>query len=339
MDFLKEFLENSTIHGLVYISSAPSKTSKLFWFLVVVAGFSASIYLINDSYEDWQASPIATSTSVQPIADLDFPTITVCPPKGSNTALNYDLIRLRNTSLTKTERQELINMIRELLITKPSSEFVALARAFKNNEDILELFKDNPHTTYPMPYFDALEKTFGYEVWSSQLNGSFHTPGFGEKYSCNDSLQNVHFVLLLPKVIAKDEILHLEIQVADLKGWEILYRKGPKYVLHNETELSWENAENFCLQSNGHLASVNNLLERKQIGAGYIRRGVRSDAQLSCTETRFQKCYQSGKNGSKHPMLSISMAYKVISCKKVERNTQNSKSLILQCKFGSRAQK
>ena len=47
-----------------------------------------------------------------------------------------------------------------------------------------------------------------------------------------------------------------------------------------------------------------------------LRRGVRSDAQLSSTETQFQKCSQSGKNGSKHPMLSISMACNVISCKK-----------------------
>ena len=56
-----------------------------------------------------------------------------------------------------------------------------------------------------------------------------------------------------------------------------------------------------------------------------LRRGVRSDAQLSCRETRFQKCSQSGKNGSEHPMLSISMAFNVISCKKVERNTQKLK--------------
>ena len=40
---------------------------------------------------------------------------------------------------------------------------------------------------------------------------------------------------------------------------------------------------------------------------------------------RFQKCSQSGKNGSNHPMLSISMAFNVISCKKVERNTQKLK--------------
>ena len=36
----------------------------------------------------------------------------------------------------------------------------------------------------------------------------------------------------------------------------------------------------------------------------HLGRGVRSDAQLRPTETRFQKCSQSGKNGSKHPMLS-----------------------------------
>ena len=36
-------------------------------------------------------------------------------------------------------------------------------------------------------------------------------------------------------------------------------------------------------------------------------------------------CSQSCKNGSKHPMLSISMAYNVISCKQIERNTQKIK--------------
>ena len=48
----------------------------------------------------------------------------------------------------------------------------------------------------------------------------------------------------------------------------------------------------------------------------FIRQGVRSGVQLSCTETRFQKSSQSRKNGSKDPMLSISMAYNVVSCKK-----------------------
>ena len=57
-----------------------------------------------------------------------------------------------------------------------------------------------------------------------------------------------------------------------------------------------------------------------------VRRGVRSDAQLSSTETRFQKCSQSGKNGSKHPMLSTSMADNVISYTKIKRNTKKNKN-------------
>ena len=61
-------------------------------------------------------------------------------------------------------------------------------------------------------------------------------------------------------------------------------------------------------------------------------RGVRSDAQLSCTETRFQS--------AKHPMLSVTMAYKAISCKKNQRErSRKPKSLILLCKFNFRAQK
>ena len=161
-------------------------------------------------------------------------------------------------------------MIRELLITKPSTEFVALARAFKSSESILELFKDTTQTTYPMPYFDKIEKTLGHEVWSSELNGSFHTPGFGEKYLCNKTLQNVQFVLLVPKAKAKDDILHLEIQVANDKGWEVQYRQGSKYVLYKSQQLSWHDAEKFCLERNGHLASVESWLETNQLGSGHF---------------------------------------------------------------------
>ena len=129
MDSLKEFLETSTIHGLAYISSAPSKISKGFWFSVVIVGFSSAFFLINDSYNDWQSSPIATSISTHPVSELDFPTVTVCPPEGSNTALNYDLVRMRNIALTKEDRESLVNATRHILIDQPSQDFIQLARS------------------------------------------------------------------------------------------------------------------------------------------------------------------------------------------------------------------
>ena len=56
-----------------------------------------------------------------------------------------------------------------------------------------------------------------------------------------------------------------------------------------------------------------------------IRRVVRSGVQLSCTETRFQKCSQRFKDSFKHSMLSLSMAYNAISCKKNQRHPKKIK--------------
>ena len=151
MESLKEFLESSTIHGLAYISSAPSLLSKAFWFLIVVTGFSLAFCLINSSYTDWQASPIATSITTHPISELDFPTITVCPPEGSNTALNYDLARARNITLSVRDREALINLTKAMLIDKESSDFVLLARSLVDEENILELFENKPGLTFPLP--------------------------------------------------------------------------------------------------------------------------------------------------------------------------------------------
>ena len=69
--------------------------------------------------------------------------------------------------------------------------------------------------------------------------------------------------------------------------------------------------------------------------AGSLRRGVRSGVQLSCTEIRFQKCSQSGKNGSKHPILYVSIAS--LQCDFMQKNpkthSKNQNRWILLCKL------
>ena len=128
---LREFLESSTIHGLVYISTAKvgvresglfnddclqTKTGKLLWFLIVCIGFMVASYLINSSYVDWQKSPVSTTITTHPLSDLPFPTVTVCPPKGSNTALNYDLMRAHNDSMTDDDREDLKKSVVDIFI-------------------------------------------------------------------------------------------------------------------------------------------------------------------------------------------------------------------------------
>ena len=107
---LREFLENSTIHGLVHISTAKSKTARAAWVAIVAACFATAIYMITSSYKEWQESPVSTTITTHPITELDFPTVTVCPPRGSNTALNHLLEKVKDVNFNEEERQELLDI-------------------------------------------------------------------------------------------------------------------------------------------------------------------------------------------------------------------------------------
>ena len=100
---LTSFLSNSTIHGLVHIPAA-RRLSRLFWVFVVVAGLVGSAYLILKSFRGWQESPISTSVEVLPITEITFPNVTVCPPRKTFTALNYDLMKVQGVRVDQTIR-------------------------------------------------------------------------------------------------------------------------------------------------------------------------------------------------------------------------------------------
>ena len=109
-----EFLESSTIHGLMHISTAKSGAARAVWVAIVVACFAIAISMITSSYKEWQESPVSTTITTHPITELEFPTVTVCPPRGSNTALNHLLEKVKDVNFTKEERQELLDISREV---------------------------------------------------------------------------------------------------------------------------------------------------------------------------------------------------------------------------------
>ena len=120
---ISDFLESSKIHRLVYISTAKSKTAKAIWVAIVVACFAYAIHMITNSYEEWQESPVSTTITTHPITELEFPTVTVCPPRGSNTALNYLLEKVKDINFTEEERQELLDISREVFIEIPNKKY------------------------------------------------------------------------------------------------------------------------------------------------------------------------------------------------------------------------
>ena len=103
-----QFLETSTIHGLGHIVRSQSKIAKCLWTLTVFSGFFAAGLLINNAYIQWGSSPIATTISTHSIATLPFPEVIVCPPKGSNTALNHDLVKVGGRNENKEQVKDAI---------------------------------------------------------------------------------------------------------------------------------------------------------------------------------------------------------------------------------------
>ena len=101
MQNLQEFLKTSTIHGFPRIASSTKRYLKIFWFLVVVTGFSVSGSFKYNALYDFENKPFTTTIETQtfPISQLKFPSIIVCPPKGSFTNLNYDLVNLKKEDI------------------------------------------------------------------------------------------------------------------------------------------------------------------------------------------------------------------------------------------------
>ena len=73
METVQEFLQSSTIHGLIYISTSRSKLVKLSWFLFVLVCFGLAGYLIGQAYVDWENSPASSVITTHSIDTLQFP--------------------------------------------------------------------------------------------------------------------------------------------------------------------------------------------------------------------------------------------------------------------------
>ena len=112
MDGVKEFLQSSTIHGLVYIASS-RRNVRLFWLCVVTAGFIGAGLMIRQSFSEWASRPVSTTIETLPISGIPFPNISVCPPRSSFTTLIPDLIRARNITFDQENRRDLAGAVSE----------------------------------------------------------------------------------------------------------------------------------------------------------------------------------------------------------------------------------
>ena len=89
---------------------------------IVVASFALAISMITSSYKEWQDPPVSTTLTTHPIAELEFPMVTVCPPRGSNTAMNVLLNNIERVNFSEQDRQELLIIAKKRFSLKYQTE-------------------------------------------------------------------------------------------------------------------------------------------------------------------------------------------------------------------------
>ena len=87
--------------------------------------------------------------------DLDFPNVTVCPPKGSNTALNYDLMKANNGSFSNEARNLLKGFVWKNFVSDPHMIYI---------EEMLELV--SPSDPIPERWWRSEKDP---NIWSTHL--------------------------------------------------------------------------------------------------------------------------------------------------------------------------
>ena len=100
--------------------------------LVVCLGFIGAGVLISKSYREWQNSPIATSITTQPVGYLEFPVVTICPTRDSNTALYHDLVKAGNQTFTIEDRSDLRVSAKKIINESSYREYVRRMSAISN---------------------------------------------------------------------------------------------------------------------------------------------------------------------------------------------------------------
>lgn len=249
-------------------SSAQTNAAKILWLFVVLFGFIGAGILIGKSYKEWQENPIANSISTHPIDDLDFPIVTVCPPKDSSTAIYHDLIKAGHGNLSEESTQTLKREVYEIFIKQDHKNYLKQMLPFANTGNLVQMFEG--FHSLPKPYNFA--KGLQMNLWS--LNGTITTPWFGEQYGKEYFKEDKDFytVLALPDDIKEHIgsgilVIELEVDTRHELGWiEDIFL----YTLHTERK-EWSEAEAECQREGGHLASatsqeVENMLMRVESG-------------------------------------------------------------------------
>ena len=222
MEYVITFLQSSTIHGLPFIATT-SRHVRFFWILVVTFGFIMSGYIIHQSFEAWNESPIKTTIETRPITEITFPKVTVCPPKNTLTDLNYHLMMAENMTLQNETRNELKNYAMGLLYNHLYESIMKNFSKLEEKDRYYNWYHGLTQIIWAEYYDDNWFHGVRYYVRTYALSGSVNTQFFGENFDVDKVETDVTFYygvqLETLEHIREDQnvTLHIEIEKISIK--------------------------------------------------------------------------------------------------------------------------
>ena len=95
VETFREFAESTTIHGFAYMADKKHSPWRPGWVIVVLIAVIFATYQVVTLYTDWQNAPVITTleTMVQPIQEIKFPAVTLCPQGSRQEILDSVLYR------------------------------------------------------------------------------------------------------------------------------------------------------------------------------------------------------------------------------------------------------
>ena len=136
-----------------------------------------------------------------PIAKLPFPKVTVCPPKGTNTALNYDIFKA-NETFTEEEKEKLLNATFDIFLL-PELEKARLLSNLYNDENLQDCY--NGIQKISLPY----NGKFRFE--STATSGSF-TPNLSFMHNSSRDWEFEYMVMLSDLENSDNKTIIVEIE-------------------------------------------------------------------------------------------------------------------------------
>ena len=77
---VKEYFNETTVHGFQYVVTGRNRCEKIFWIVLIVTGFILSGTITYNSISSWRETPLQTTIEKvsKPIQHFPFPAVTIC---------------------------------------------------------------------------------------------------------------------------------------------------------------------------------------------------------------------------------------------------------------------